>query len=203
MRGKSVTRAVILVGGAGRRLGGTRKPLLPLAGTPLLVHILKTLSPQVDAIALATGEETLPYHPFGLPLLPDPVKEAGPLTGLVSALNWAKTDADRVAVIAGDTPFLPDDLIARLDTAQTHPNRCVFAASQGRTHYAVGLWPLAATDRITGHVPTGKDRSLAAVADLIGYDTAEWTGSPDPFFNINTPEDLARAEQEILASRRL
>ena len=65
------------------------------------------------------------------------------------------------------------------------------------------LWPLAAADRIAAYNKTADDRSLAAVARLIGYDQVEWTDEPDPFFNINTPEDWALAEDRLRASHAL
>lgn len=203
MAGEHVTRAVILVGGAGRRMGGVDKPLLPLAGHPMLAHIVKALTPQCKHLALATGVNAEPYRAFGLPVLPDQQSGAGPLTGLVSALDWAKADADTLALVAGDTPFLPFDLIARLVTGRSDKSRAIFAASKGRVHYSIGLWPLAAADRIAAYNKTADDRSLAAVARLIGYDQIEWTEEPDPFFNINSPEDWALAEDRLRTSHAL
>ncbi|NBU15111.1 MAG: molybdenum cofactor guanylyltransferase [Alphaproteobacteria bacterium] len=195
-----VIPAVILVGGAGRRMGGVDKPMMPLAGRPLLSYVIDILAPQTPHIALATRADPEPYRSFGLPLLPDPVADQGPLTGLRSALEWAKTtvpNASHVALLAGDTPFIPSDLFTRLGAMRSPSPSCVFAVSNGQTHYSIGLWPLTAHALLEAFEGTNSDRSLRGFAHDIGFKTVEWTDEHDPFFNINAPDDLAEAALRV------
>ena len=196
-----VIPAVILVGGVGRRMGGVDKPLMLLAGRPLLSYVIEALAPQTPYIALATRADPEPYRHFGLPLLPDSIADQGPLTGLRSALEWAKAtvpDASHVALLAGDTPFIPSDLFSRLRVARSPSPSCIFAASKGQIHYSTGIWPLSAHALLETVESENSDRSLRGLAHHIGLETAEWIDDADPFFNINTPDDLAVAENRLM-----
>lgn len=189
--------AVILVGGKGTRMGGVEKPLLKLAGRSLLDRIIERLRPQVSAIALATPQDASAYSEFGFTLLPDDATGLGPLTGLSSALRWAKQhhpSASHVALLAGDTPFLPHDLIERLADKVQSKALCVFAQSKDQIHYSTGLWPLLSHVTLQTYREQSEDRSLRGLARQIGFHSVEWSEDEDPFFNINTPEELTRAE---------
>jgi molybdopterin-guanine dinucleotide biosynthesis protein A len=195
-----VIPAVILVGGAGRRMGGVDKPLMPLAGRPLLRYVIDILAPQSKFIALATRADPEPYRHFGLPLLPDTVADRGPLTGLQSALEWAKAtvpEASHVALLAGDTPFIPPDLFIRLGMARSPSPSCIFPASKGQIQYSSGLWPVSSHALLEAIDGAKSDHSLRGLAHHIGFKTVEWTDERDPFFNINAPDDLAEAEKRI------
>lgn len=192
--------AVVLVGGKGSRMGGIDKPLLTLAGRPLLDHILERLRPQVSAIALATPRDPSLYSGYGLPLLPDPVSDQGPVIGLASALAWASThhpSATHVALLAGDTPFLPADLIERLAREIRDEASCIFAKSNEQIHYSTGLWPILSQQKRELDFYQSRDRSLKGLALKIGVHVVDWPDKDDSFFNINTPEDLARAEERV------
>ena len=192
--------AVILVGGKGTRMGGVEKPLLKLAGRSLLDHIIERLRPQVSALALSTPQDARAYSEFGLTLLPDAISGEGPLTGLSSALSWAKErhpSASHVALFAGDTPFLPDDVIERFADGLQSKSACVFARSKEQIHYSTGLWPLSFHATLQTYRERSEDRSLRGLAHKIGYQFVEWSEDEDPFFNINTREDLAHAEARM------
>lgn len=195
-----VIPAVILVGGAGRRMGGVDKPLIPLAGRPLLRYVIDILAPQTKHIALATRADPEPYRHFGLPLLPDTVADQGPLTGLKSALPWAKAvapSASHVALLTGDTPFIPPDLFTRLVTVRSPSPSCIFPVSKGQIHYSSGLWPVSSHALLEAINGAKSDHSLRGLAHHIGFETVEWTDENDPFFNINSPDDLAEAALRV------
>jgi molybdopterin-guanine dinucleotide biosynthesis protein A len=192
--------AVILVGGKGTRMGGVEKPLLKLAGRSLLDHIIERIRPQVSALALSTPQDARAYSEFGLTLLPDDASGLGPLTGLSSALSWAKEhhpSASHLALLAGDTPFLPHDVIDRLVDGLQSESACVFAKSKEQIHYSTGLWPLSFHVTHQTYRERSEDRSLRGLAHQIGYQVVEWSEDEDPFFNINTREDLAHAEARM------
>jgi molybdopterin-guanine dinucleotide biosynthesis protein A len=176
-------------------MGGGDKSLLSLAGRPLLAHVIERLRPQVDALAVNANGDATRFAPFGLEVVADDAADfAGPLAGILAAMNWAKRlhpSATAVLTVPADTPFLPRDLAARLKAAGAP----ALARSGGRIHPVVGLWPLGLRDDLqralrTEGVRKVEDWTARLEPVLVDFET----GAIDPFFNINAPDDLARAE---------
>ncbi len=137
-------RAVILAGGAGRRLGGVDKALLILHGRTMLDHAIATVSGQVGAVALSAAGDASRFARFGIPVLEDGRHRGkGPLAGVLAGMRWAAAaGGETLLSLPVDTPFAPRDLVARLGAAPS------VAASHGRTHHLVALWPVAAADAL-------------------------------------------------------
>lgn len=189
---------VILAGGLSRRMQGPDKPTMLLAGRPMLAHVIDRLAPQTEALAINANGPAGDYALFGLPVLPDVVAgRPGPLAGILTAMRWAKGH-DAVVTVPADAPFLPGDLIPRLLMAAEGPvPRAVIAASGGRHHPVVGLWPVAMTATLEQAIDDGM-RRVRDWADLAGAVVADFPATdPDPFFNVNTPEDLDRAAASL------
>jgi len=190
--------AVVLAGGLARRMGGGDKPLVDLGGRPLLRHILDRLQPQVSLLALNVNDEAGRYQPFGLTILPDSLPgRPGPLAGILAALDWAAiAGARHVLTVPGDTPFLPPDLAQRLGAAILAGAPAAMAASGGRRHPIAGLWPVAAREGLRRAI---RDEGLRRADDWaggLGTVTVDFAIDPfDPFFNLNSPDDLAAAER--------
>lgn len=200
---------VILAGGQATRMGGRDKGLLMLGGRPLLAHVIDRLSPQVAGMALNANGDPDRFSGFGLPVLPDSVAGfPGPLAGVLAGLDWASEQgADVVVSVAADTPFFPDDLVIRLQAAaegQAHP--LVLAATRGDAatksksrsglirHPTFGLWPVALRHDLRNALEDGL-KKIVLWTDRHGGREALFPASPfDPFFNINTPEDLEKAQ---------
>ena len=190
---------VILAGGLARRMGGGDKPLRPLGGRPLLGHVLARLRPQVAAVILNANGEAARFAGLALPVVADSLPgQPGPLAGVLAALDWAAThrpDLPTLLSVPGDTPFLPADLATRLEAARRdagQPIAC--AASAGRQHPPIALWPVGLRHALRDALQAG-ERRAGRIAARLGCATAEWPTTPcDPFFNANTPEELARAE---------
>ncbi len=186
--------ALILAGGLSRRMGGGDKGLLPLAGRPILAHVIDRIRPQVTALALNANGDATRFAGFDLAVVADDTADfAGPLAGILAALVWARgahPSAAAVLTVPADTPFLPRDLAERL-AATGAP---AVAASGGRIHPVVGLWPLALE---AGLRKALREEGLRKVEDWtarLGPAVVDFASMPlDPFFNVNTPEDLARA----------
>jgi molybdopterin-guanine dinucleotide biosynthesis protein A len=194
-QGHSKPPAMVLAGGLARRMGGGDKPLVLLAGRPLLGHILDRLAPQVSRLALNVNGEGAAYRDFGLPILADSVPDRpGPLAGILAALDWAAAlGATRVLTVPGDTPFLPRDLVARLLEADAP---AAMAASGGRRQPIAGLWPVSARQALRAAVAGAGLRRVDDWARDLGTATVDFaTDSVDPFFNLNTPDDVAAAER--------
>lgn len=185
---------VILAGGQARRMGGQAKPLLQLGGRPLLAHVVDRFAPQVAQLALNVNGDASPYAPFGLPVLPDSIDGfVGPLAGIVAALDWAAAQgADHVVSVPADTPFLPPDLVPQLLLAITDAPIAMAETATGR-HPTCGIWPTELRDRLRADIMGGQ-RRLGGWALDQGAATVRFPDTtPDAFFNINTPEDLALA----------
>ncbi len=191
----SGTVAVVLAGGAARRLGGVDKTLVGIGGVPVLSLILERLRPQLDRVALGANGDPARFASFGLTVLADRRQGIGPLGGLLRALDWAaEQGADSLLTVPGDTPFIPRDLLARLAPAPA------VAVSGGRTHHLVALWPVswrdALADHLDGLLPDAPRRAFGVLAFAGPRDLRQVgfaSGPVDPFFNVNTPEDQALA----------
>jgi molybdenum cofactor guanylyltransferase len=191
----NTVHGLILAGGLSRRMGGGQKALLPLGGRPIIARVLDRLAPQVRAVAINANADG--YAGFGVPVLADTVGGfVGPLAGVLAGLDWAaEQGAAYLVTVAADTPFFPADLVAPLN-AQAAPGRVVMARSADGVQPVFALWPVALRGALEQWLRTDGSRKVqdfAAGLDLRYCDfTAE--GGTDPFFNVNRPEDLARAE---------
>lgn len=194
--------ALILAGGRSIRMGGGDKALLALAGVPMLQRVIDGLRPQVDGIMLNANGDAGRFASFGLPVIPDMSPDlAGPLAGLLTGLSWVRAnrpDVRVMATVASDTPFFPSDLVERL-LSKMPDLRPAIAGSAGRRHPAFGLWPIAIIGELEAALADGERKMLRWV-DQQQAVTVEFapvrigSAEVDPFFNVNTPEDLAIAE---------
>jgi molybdopterin-guanine dinucleotide biosynthesis protein A len=189
--------AIILAGGRATRMGGGDKGLLPLGTSTLLDHVLKRIEPQVAAAAINANGDPARFARFGLPVLADPLDGfVGPLAGVLAGLDWAAQEgAETVVSVAADTPFFPCDLVPRLLLAadgMAHP--LALAATPDGRHPTFGLWPVALRDDLRAALEGGL-RKVVQWTDVHGAQTAMFPAEGDPFFNVNTPEDLALAQQ--------
>lgn len=177
-------------------MGGREKAFLTVGGVPLLARIAHALTRQARPIMINASGDLTRFAAFGLDVIADEACR-GPMAGLTGVLDWF-ADADRgithVLSVPSDTPFLPDDLGARLAAALTPDSLVACAASGGRLHPVVGLWPLASRRVLHAAIADGV---LGFHAAFEGQPVApvEWPVKPhDPFLNVNTPQDLAAAE---------
>ncbi|WP_319823970.1 molybdenum cofactor guanylyltransferase MobA [Thalassovita sp.] len=200
---------VILAGGLATRMGGGDKALLRLGEKPLLGHVIERLSPQVAQMAINANGDAARFAEFGLPVLPDSIDGfPGPLAGVLAGLDWAAAlGAETIVTVAADTPFFPLNLAQRLldrSAGQTHP--LVVAATprgdeQTRSmtkglirHPTFGLWPVALRDQLRAALNDGL-KKVVLWTDQHGCREALFqTGQKDPFFNVNTPDDLVLAK---------
>jgi molybdopterin-guanine dinucleotide biosynthesis protein A len=174
-------------------MGGGDKALLALGAHTVLDELLNRLRPQVEALAISANGDPARFVPWALPVLPDPTG-AGPLAGVLAGLTWAaEAGAATLLTVPADTPFIPADLVARLGEAP------VGAASASGTHHPVALWPVVARGALISFLAAGGLR-VSAFAAAIGMRTVYFGDLPDPFFNINTPEDLALARARQAAT---
>lgn len=191
--------AVILAGGQARRMGGGDKGRLMLGDQSLIHRVIDRIRPQVNALVLNANGDTSRFNDIGLPVVADTVADfAGPLAGVLAGMDWAAEQGyDWLISVAADTPCFPTDLADRLAQADTP---VVLAATpdpeRGRLPQPTfGRWKVSLRDDLRLSLDNGvrkiRQWTQAKGESLVLFES-------DDFFNINTPEDLAWAEQHLL-----
>lgn len=203
---------VILAGGQATRMGGGDKGRLMLGERSILQHVIDRLEPQVAGLALNANGEAARFADLNLPVIADDVDGfAGPLAGVLAGLDWAaKQGAETIVTAAADTPFFPCDLVPQLLLATDGmENRLALAAtprgegertkSMSRTglirHPTFGIWPVVLRENLRSALDGGL-RKVVLWTDPHDGRLAEFpTDGGDPFFNVNTAEDLEKARR--------
>jgi molybdopterin-guanine dinucleotide biosynthesis protein A len=193
------TFGLVLAGGLARRMGGGDKALIRIGNETILQRTLARLAPQVVGIVLNANGDPARFAAFGLPVVADSVPDfAGPLAGILAGLDWVaanRPDIAWVVSVPGDCPFLPRDLVARLHDARSAENKPLACAHSGDwRHPVVGLWQVALREDLR-HAITAEDlRKIEVWTARHGVALADWPTEPvDPFFNVNTPDDVEKA----------
>lgn len=205
---------VILAGGLATRMGGGDKGLLQLGGQSLLSHVIKRLAPQVDGLALNANGDPARFADFDLPVIADTIEGfAGPLAGVLAGLDWAaEQGAESIVTAAADTPFFPHDLVMRLMNSAEDQKHPLVMATTPRTaeealksgggkrvnrHPTFGLWPVDLRDDLRAALNDGL-RKVVLWTDKHDGREALFSADPfDPFFNVNTPDDLQLAQDML------
>ena len=193
------TIGMILAGGLARRLGGGDKALRLVGGQTVLARLIERMTPQVTRLILNANENPARFAEFNLPVVGDDLPDRpGPLAGVLAGLDWAARFAPEVqwaVTVPGDAPFVPEDLVTRLHAARGQM-ALACAASGGRMHPVVTLWPVALRHDLRRALV---DEGLHKVGAYVGrHDPAivEWpVEDVDPFFNVNTQADLTEADR--------
>ena len=196
---------VILAGGQSSRMGGGDKCLLTLGDTTLLDHVIGRLKPQVSGVALNANGHASRFAAYGMDMIPDSIDGfAGPLAGVLAGMDWAAAQvAELIVTAAADTPFFPKDLVRKLQGGLTAQAKIAMAATPDPArgvsrHPTFALWPTVLRDDLRQALTDGL-RKVIQWTDRHGCAMVAFPVVPyDPFFNVNTPSDMARA-QEILA----
>jgi molybdenum cofactor guanylyltransferase len=184
-------------------MGGGDKGLLALGDATLLDSVLRRLGPQCSELAINANGDPARFSRFALPVLGDSMADfPGPLAGVLAGLDWAADiGAEAIVTAAADTPFLPGDLVARLTAGAAEKGVPIALAASSdeagvqRRHPTFGLWPTGLRDDLRAALSGGL-RKIVLWTDRHGAATVPFpTASFDPFFNVNTPEDMARAER--------
>jgi molybdopterin-guanine dinucleotide biosynthesis protein A len=194
------TVGLILAGGRSRRMGGGDKFLLPLGDETLLARTRRRLAPQVERLAVSVNGNAPSVAGAGLDIIEDlpELADRGPLGGILAGLDWAGREAgpasDLLSVPA-DTPFLPLDLASRLRRArQAAGAEIAVAASAGRVHFAVALWPAGLAAAMAAWLHGARGSAIHAFLAERRVVTVDFAGPYDSLLNVNAPPDLARAQ---------
>ena len=191
---------LVLAGGLARRMGGGDKARIRIGGKTILERVLARLAPQCGSMILNANGDPARFGDTGLPVVPDTVPGfAGPLAGILAGLDWAAANAPQVTDVVsvpGDCPFLPSDLIPRLEQARKAADLPLACARSGDwRHPVIGLWPVGLRGDLRTALVEDDLRKIEAWTARHGVAIADWPAVPiDPFFNVNTPEDAAEAQ---------
>jgi molybdenum cofactor guanylyltransferase len=195
------TLGLVLAGGLARRMGGGDKALIPIGGTAILDRVIARLRPATTAVILNANGDPARFTRYRLPVVADSVPDfAGPLAGILAGLDWAAAHAPELEWIAsapGDCPFLPHDLIPRLHQVREAAGTLLACARSGDwRHPVAGLWPVSLRADLHRALVEEGLHKIEVWTARHGIAIAEWPTAPlDPFFNVNTPDDAAAAEQ--------
>jgi molybdopterin-guanine dinucleotide biosynthesis protein A len=194
------TLGLVLAGGLARRMGGGDKARLRIGGATILQRVLASLTPQCSRVVINANGDPARFADTGLQVVADSVPDfAGPLAGILAGLDWAAAnapDCEWLASAPGDCPFLPKNLVARLHEARAATGTPLACARSGEwRHPVVGLWRVALREDLRRALVNEGLHKIELWTARHGIAIADWPDAPvDPFFNVNTPDDAARAE---------
>ena len=191
---------VILAGGLARRMGGGDKPLRMIGGRTILDRVIDCVGPQCEKLVINANGDAARFAQWKFPVVADSIEDfAGPLAGVLAALDWSAEHAPEVShvlSVAADCPFLPGDLALRLWAAMQENNATLaVAASGGQAHPVIGLWAVSLREELRHALVAENLRKIDRWTARYRLVEVTWSaGLIDPFFNANTPGDIALAE---------
>mgnify|MGYP001278681649 FL=1 len=190
---------VLLAGGLARRMGGGDKSLREVGERMILEWVVERSRPQVERLLLNANGDVTRFKHFGLPVVPDVLDGfVGPLAGVLSGLEWAirsGCDVRWVVSFATDAPFIPVNMVERFEAvAVTTDSDIVCASSGGRRHPVFALWPVTIAKDLRKALVYEKVRKIDRFTANYNVQSVEFVTDPiDPFFNVNDPDSLERA----------
>ena len=180
---------------------GREKAFVPLGGRPVLARVLDRLTPQVVVAAISANGDPARFAAFGFPVLADRAGTAGrgPLAGILAGLKFAQSRGlAGVAIVPSDAPFLPLDLVARL-TGGSSLQDLVLAKSATGPEPLFSIWPIVAAPALTDALGRG-ELSVIGLAQRLGHREVRFEAAqPDPFFNLNRPQDVETAARWVVS----
>lgn len=196
---------VILAGGLSRRMEGPEKSLLELNGKTLVCHVADNLKHQTNNVILNANGDATRFSDLGLEVQKDTVEGfAGPLAGVLASMRWAEKNstAQHVITVAADTPFFPENYVAQmLIEAVKEKAEIALASSNERRHPVFGLWPIKLADELEHFLVDENNRKVMLFVERYANCQVEFKklkNDVDPFFNVNTPDDMKKAKEIML-----
>tara|TARA_R110002074_G_scaffold228259_2_gene399913 strand:+ start:118960 stop:119592 length:633 start_codon:yes stop_codon:yes gene_type:complete len=191
---------VILAGGLARRMNHQDKSLLTLADKPLIDHVIGRFAPQCNTVLINSNKLSDQLQSYGFPVIKDTLEGfPGPLAGILAAMEWSaihQPGTKWIASIAVDTPFLPKNLVAELlRSVHDDESQLACAYSAERSHPVNALWSM---DLMAALRLALEDEGLRKIDTWTARYSLSRTSfnfkTVDPFFNINSHDDLIQAE---------
>ncbi len=195
-RGRLPLSAVVLAGGAGRRMGGQDKGLLEFDGRPLIEYVLEVLQPRVQQLLISANRNLDTYRRYGVTVVSDAQSGyQGPLAGVASALPHCQ--GEYLLSVPCDCPFLPAALPSRLLAAlEETDSDASIATYQRRAQPVFALLRPRLLPALRRYLASGerKAENFYQEQKLARVDCSDW---PEAFFNLNTPADWQQAKLRL------
>lgn len=194
---------IILAGGQSRRFGGGDKFLKKLNGKLLIDHVVDRLQLQTSELIINSNSDPILFKTQDLPVVPDSIQGfAGPLAGVLTGMEWVqknKPEHQWIASFPSDSPFIPLNCVKKLQLcALKEKADIVCAASGGRTHPVCAIWRVSLARNLREAMLNEGIRRIDVWTSRHQLSSVNFPHEPyDSFFNINRPEDLARAKEII------
>ena len=190
----------ILAGGQSKRMGKD-KLFLELNNKKLIEHTLDKVKKYLKKIIIITNQDNEFFLKNNLTIVKDCIEgQLGPLVGILTAMKWAKENLSNcswVATFPCDTPFFPESIIESfIKESEKKESLILSASSHGRKHNIFGLWSLNLYDKLKNDLVNKKVRKVQDWTEKNKIKNLEFKFKVyDPFFNINTEEDLEFAKK--------
>lgn len=186
-------QALILAGGKANRLGGVDKGLIEFHGRPLISTTIHCLGRQIGQISISANRSLDQYQQFGLEVIRDELPDyPGPLAGICAAMK--RCDEPYLLVVPCDTPFIPDDLAIRLYYGLARSGADIALAHDGKqAHYLHAMLSIRLLPDLEAELAAGK-LSVQRWYQNHRVLEVDFSDKPNGFINVNTADDLAKAE---------
>ena len=181
-------------------MGGEDKAFIRIGGETILESVIAALAPQCRQLIINANGNPARFASTRVPVVADSVPDyAGPLAGILTALDWTAANAPHIEWIVSapcDCPFLPSDLVERLHRARIDAETPLACACSAQPHPVIAVWPVTLREDLRRAVLGEGVRKVESFFARHGHAVATWPAAPiDPFFNVNTPEDVAAADR--------
>jgi len=190
----------ILAGGQSKRMGKD-KLFLELDNKKLIEHTIDKVKKYLKRVIIITNQDNEFFSKNNLTTVKDCIEgQLGPLVGILTAMKWAKENLSKCSWIATfpcDTPFFPESIIESfIKESEKKESLILCASSHGRKHNIFGLWSLDLYDKLKDDLTNKKVRKVQDWTEKNKIKNLEFKFKDyDPFFNINTEEDLEFAKK--------
>ena len=191
---------VVLAGGKSQRFGQD-KSQVKLQNKLLIDYILQEIVDEFKEILIIANEQIKFMQSQNISVIKDFKSGVGPLGGVLTAMKWIKENNKHykwISTFPSDTPFFTKkELKYFYKKIEINESKLFFIKSKDTRHNIFGLWSVSLIDKLEADILNG-ERKVEIWTDSIGVKTVNIDyKKPDPFFNINTKEDLERAVKEI------
>ncbi len=190
----------ILAGGKSERMGQD-KLFLNLNNKTLIEHTINKVKKYLKELIIITNKKNEFFAKNNLTTVKDCIEgQLGPLVGILTAMKWAKENSTKFSWVASfpcDTPFFPESIISKfIEESKKKESLILCASSHGRKHNIFGLWSLDLYDKLHNDLVNNKVRKVEDWTKANNIKNLEFKFKDyDPFFNINTHEDLEFAKK--------